>query len=280
MESQQAVAAFAALAQASRLDVVRALARAPDGLAAGEIAERLQVPPPTLSFHLQQLVRAGLVRVRRQGRRLIHTIDGATVRQLFWFLGEDCCQGRDELCESPLSRIEQRRREAAAPAAKPNVLFVCSHNSARSQLAEAILRHEAGDRFAACSGGVDARPVHPLTLRVLAEAGIDAAGLRSQDLGDFLGKVPIHHAIVVCEEAQQQCPRLHPFAAHLHCWPFPDPAAATGSQAQRLAAFRSVRDAIRTRIRAWLREQSSTGTRRSRTQRTGKRRGRAAGARR
>jgi arsenate reductase len=82
--------------------------------------------------------------------------------------------------------------------------------------------------------------------------GLDTSRLRSKDLGDFLGKMPIHHAIIVCEAANEQCPRLHPFALHLHYWPFPDPVAVEGTYDERLAGFRSVRDALEERIRRWL----------------------------
>jgi len=134
------------------------------------------------------------------------------------------------------------------------VLFLCSRNSARSQMAEAILVREAGERFEVCSGGLKPAPVHPLTLRVLEEAGYPTEDLQPDDLGAYLGKVPIHHAIVVCEAAQADCPRLPPFALHHDYWPFPDPVAVQGSEAERLRAFRDVRDAIGARIRRWLDE--------------------------
>jgi arsenate reductase len=253
METSGAIRALSALAQESRLEVFRALAReAPSGLAAGAIAEQLGVPPSTLSFHLEHLVNAGLVRRKREGRSLVYSLDVGALNEFLWFLGEDCCQGSVAL-SAPTARIVARVEGAATPVVQPRVLFLCSRNSARSQMAEAILRREAGDRFEALSCGLRPQEIHPLTLRVLEEVGLDTSPLRSKDLGDFLGKVSIHHAIIVCETANDHCPKLHPFALNLLYWPFPDPVAAEGTEDERLQAFRAVRDAIEERIQQWLR---------------------------
>lgn len=258
-----ALRALSALAQESRLEVFRALARvAPEGLPAGTLADELGVPPSTLSFHLDHLLNAGLVRREREGRSLLYSLDVAAVNALIWFLGEDACQGNVALAVDPLARIRERVDAARAPGTRPRVLFLCSRNSARSQMAEAILRREAGDRFEVHSCGLRPAPIHPLTLRVIEEAGLDTSPLRSKDLGDFLGKMSIHHAIIVCEAANAHCPKLHPFALHLHDWPFPDPVEAGGTEEERLAAFRDVRDAIEERIVRWLgSELSDAGTR-------------------
>jgi arsenate reductase len=137
-------------------------------------------------------------------------------------------------------------------AEREKVLFVCTGNSARSIMGEALLRHHAPDRFEAFSAGMEPKGVNPLTLRVLAEVGIDARGLSSKSTTDFLGRTRVHHAIIVCDAAQKSCPRIQPFATHTHYWPFDDPAAVTGSEEERLAAFRRVRDQIDARIREWL----------------------------
>ena len=262
MESEAAVRALAALAQESRLAVFRLLARvAPEGLAAGELARRVGLPASTLSFHLQHLTHAGLVSSERRGRSLVYSLQADALRELFWFLGEDCCQGRTDLCAPFTERIEDRLRETGASGAsrRPAVLFLCSHNSARSQMAEALLRREAPERFDIYSGGLRPQEIHPLTLRVLEEVGIDTSGLHSKDLGSFLGKVAIHHAVIVCEVAHADCPRLHPFALQQLYWPFPDPVSVEGTEEERLAAFREVRDAIAERIRQWLAELPDRG---------------------
>jgi arsenate reductase len=137
---------------------------------------------------------------------------------------------------------------------KPTVLFLCTHNAARSQMAEALLRHLAGDRFEVASAGLEPTAVHPLTRQVLIEAGIDASGLHAKGVNQFLGKASVQHAIVVCTEAEWQCPRLFPFAVGNLRWPFEDPVQVTGTEAERFAAFRRARDAIEARLRTWLTE--------------------------
>jgi arsenate reductase (thioredoxin) len=134
----------------------------------------------------------------------------------------------------------------------PRVLFLCTGNSCRSQMAEAYLRHEAGDRFEACSAGLEPKPVNPLTLQVLEEAGISTEGLRSKSTTEFLGRVSIRYAIFVCDKAQQSCPRIYPFALQCLYWPFDDPAAFEGTPEARLAKFREVRDQIHDQITLWL----------------------------
>jgi arsenate reductase (thioredoxin) len=135
---------------------------------------------------------------------------------------------------------------------RPCVLFLCTHNSARSQLAEALLRHRAGDRYRACSAGIEPGRVHPMTLRVLEEAGIDTTLLESKGLETILGKTKVQTAIVVCARAAESCPRLYPFARDVLQWPFDDPSRVQGSEEVQLAAFRRTRDAIDAKIRQWL----------------------------
>lgn len=141
---------------------------------------------------------------------------------------------------------------AARSEVRQTVLFLCTANSARSQMAEALLRELAGGRFDAHSAGVEPGVVHPLTREVLEELGIDTGGLRAKPLSEYLGRRRVHQAIVVCESARQRCPSTYPFALRTHFWPFDDPAAVEGSDSERRAAFRAVRDAIRARIAAWV----------------------------
>jgi arsenate reductase len=134
----------------------------------------------------------------------------------------------------------------------PQVLFLCTHNAARSQIAEALCWRYVGDRFAVASAGLASTEVHPLTRRVLTEIGLDPCGLWAKDLKDFLGKVPVQYAIIVCQEAERHCPRLYPFALQTLYWPFDDPTQPSGDTEQRLDTFRAVRDAIDARLRSWL----------------------------
>ena len=137
---------------------------------------------------------------------------------------------------------------------KPKVLILCTHNSARSQMAEGFLRKYAGDDFEVYSAGLEPTEVHPYAKRVMAEVGVDISGQYSKPVLDFLGKVHFGYVITVCSKAEQECPIFPDVSVRLH-WPFPDPAAATGSGEEQLAVFRAVRDQIDERIRTWLGEQ-------------------------
>jgi arsenate reductase len=118
------------------------------------------------------------------------------------------------------------------------VLFVCTGNSARSVMAEALLRRHGGDAFEVYSAGTDPRGVNPLTLRVLAEAGIDAAGARSKSVDGFRGQ-RFDYVITVCDQARQSCPVFPGVHEPLH-WGYEDPAEAVGTEEERLAVFRRV----------------------------------------
>lgn len=137
---------------------------------------------------------------------------------------------------------------------KSTVLFLCTGNSARSQMAEALLRHLAEDRFEARSAGLDPRPIHPLTIEVMREVGIELVGQYAKSLGDFLGKVPVRFPIAVCASAERHCPRIWPFGGTMDGWAIDDPAAVQGTGQERLEAFRTARDTIRSRIEKWLSE--------------------------
>lgn len=138
-------------------------------------------------------------------------------------------------------------------AEKTRVLFLCTGNSARSQMAEAFLRKHGGDRFEAYSAGLEPKGINPYTRRVLAEVGIDMTGQSSKDLSTYLGKLHFGYLITVCSNAEERCPVFPGMGIRLH-WPFEDPAAVEGSDEEKLAAFRKVRDQIETRILEWLAE--------------------------
>ena len=137
---------------------------------------------------------------------------------------------------------------------KPRVLFLCTGNTARSQIAEALLRNRAGDRFEVHSAGLEPSEVRPETLTVLGEAGISAEGLRSKNVTEYLGKVHISYLITVCQSAEEHCPRAWPVGGRRLFWSISDPARVQGSQAERLDAFRRARDEIGRHIDAWLAE--------------------------
>src|SRR5215213_5086282 len=129
---------------------------------------------------------------------------------------------------------------------KTKVLFLCTHNSARSQMAEGLLRHFAGDRFEVMSAGTEATHVRPLAVRAMDELGIDISGQESKTLERYLGE-PIDYVITVCDDANEACPFFPGAKRRLH-WSLKDPAQAEGSEEERLGVFRRVRDEIRERI--------------------------------
>ena len=133
---------------------------------------------------------------------------------------------------------------------KRRVLFVCVHNSARSQMAEGMLRAWAGDRFEVASGGTEATGVRPEAIAVMGELGIDISGHASKTVEQFMGQ-PWDFLIPVCEEACEACPYV-PGAKAVLRWTFDDPSAATGSEEQRLAEFRRVRDLMAAQIHAFI----------------------------
>lgn len=136
---------------------------------------------------------------------------------------------------------------------KPVVLFLCTANTCRSQLAEALLRHLAGDRFDARSAGLQpGHEVHPLALRVLEEKGIGTEGLKPKSVRDFLGFVRVRWAVFVCARAAETCPVAWPDLSERIYWPIDDPAAVEGTEEEKLAAFRAARDTIEAKLRAWL----------------------------
>jgi len=137
------------------------------------------------------------------------------------------------------------------------VFFVCTHNAARSQMGEALLRRHADDRFEISSAGFHPTAVHPLTHRALSEVGIDSAALRAKPATEFLGKARLKYAIIVCGDEEPNCPRIFPFTLHTLHWPFDDPTKAEGAPEARLQEFRRVRDEIDAQIRTWLRDLDS-----------------------
>ena len=130
------------------------------------------------------------------------------------------------------------------------MLFLCTHNSARSQMAEGLLRYLAGDRFEVMSAGTEATHVRPLAIQAMDELGIDISGQVSKTLEGYLGK-PFEYVITVCDDANEACPIFPGARRRLH-WSFEDPAQATGTEEERLRVFRSVRNRIRERIEADL----------------------------
>lgn len=130
--------------------------------------------------------------------------------------------------------------------AKPKVLFLCTGNSARSQMAEGYLRYVAGDEFEPLSAGIEPKGLNPLAVEAMSEIGIDISRQKSKDVVSFLGQ-SIPYIITVCDNARERCPIFPRTYKFLH-WSFDDPAAAQGSHEEKLVVFRRLRDEIARRI--------------------------------
>ena len=135
-------------------------------------------------------------------------------------------------------------------ASKPKVLFLCTGNSCRSQMAEGLLRHLGGSRFDAVSAGTRPVALNPGAVAAMREIGIDISGHASKHV-DSLAEESFQHVITVCDNARETCPVFPAEVETLH-WSFDDPAAATGSEEERMVVFRRVRDEIRERIQKFL----------------------------
>ena len=130
------------------------------------------------------------------------------------------------------------------------VLFICTHNSARSQMADAFLNRLGAGRFEATSAGTERGALHPLAVRVMAEEGIDISGQHAKSIDAFLQE-RFDYVITVCDDANETCP-VFPNARHRLHWSFPDPSRAQGTREKRLAVFRAIRDAISARVEEFL----------------------------
>ena len=133
-----------------------------------------------------------------------------------------------------------------------SVLFLCTGNSARSQMAEAFLRHYGGERFEAFSAGLEPKGIHSYTVRVMQELGIDLGGQRSKDVTEYMGKRHFGYLITVCAHAEANCPKTFPGVGQRVHWDLEDPAAFEGSDQAKLSKFREIRDEIARRIQAWI----------------------------
>lgn len=237
MDSDEAAHAFAALAQPTRVRLLRLLAAAgASGVGAGDIAARLGVPASTLSFHLAALEQAGLIRGTRQGRQAIYTVRFAGLRGLLTFITETCCADRPELCGDLARLLPDNDTEEPAMTPGFNVLFLCTHNSARSLMAEAILERVGKGKFHAYSAGSDpaAKPM-PEVLAKLKSLGHDTGGLRCKSWHEFMGpSAPrLDFIVALCDTPQgQECPDFGDKAV-TGAWPLPDPSKFRGAPVER-----------------------------------------------
>jgi arsenate reductase (thioredoxin) len=138
---------------------------------------------------------------------------------------------------------------------KSNILFVCTGNSARSQMAEGLLRWYAGDYYNVCSAGTHPAGVHPMTIRVMEELGIDMSQHSSKSINEFIGQQSdFTYLITVCNQAEETCPYFPGMGVRM-AWSFDDPAKVHGDENTQLQAFRKVRDEIESKVIGWLTSQ-------------------------
>jgi arsenate reductase len=255
MDEIAAIDRLGSLAQPTRLAALRRLLAAhPGSLAAGELARACQSPHNTMSTHLGVLIRAGLVHVERAGRTMNYRADVKAFRGLVTFLTSDCCNGRPELC-GDIARLIPKDDDVIfterfmAPAF--NVLFLCTRNSARSIIAEALLEKIGRGRFNAYSAGSEpARAPMPEVIDRLKHLGHDVAKLRCKSWNEFTGpSAPrMDFVIALCDTPQGQvCPDLGEKFVNA-AWPLPDPADFTGSPAERVTLLNELYAMVRRRL--------------------------------
>ncbi|ABU58399.1 metalloregulator ArsR/SmtB family transcription factor [Roseiflexus castenholzii] len=204
----------------------------------GELCERLDLPQNLVSYHLGVLRQAGLVRAHRSdadGRVLYYALDLAALQRQI---------------QSISSALALPTRAAPPSSMDGPVLFICTRNSARSQIAEAWLRHLSGGRIITRSAGTAPASVQPLAIQVMAEAGIDIGYQRAKRIADVIEPAPAV-VVTVCDLAREECSATLDAPLCLH-WSIPDPVAVSGSESERLAAFRAARDELRLRVEGLL----------------------------
>jgi len=257
IDESDVIAGFGSLGQTTRLAVLRNLLKVhPDGLNAGDIARMCEVPHNTMSAHLGVLSRAGLVLVERQGRVMNYRADLGGFRGLVEFLARDCCGGRPELCGDILQRypaVSDDEAKATESFMTPafNVLFLCTHNSARSIMAEALLEKIGRGRFRGYSAGAEpaAAPLSEVVDR-LKVLGHDVSNLRCKSWDEFKGPdAPrMDFVIALCDAPHGQfCPDLSGQFVTA-AWPLPDPAQFRGSATERTTLLNELYAMIRRRL--------------------------------
>jgi len=135
------------------------------------------------------------------------------------------------------------------------VLFICTGNSARSQMAEALLKKYGNSRFEVYSAGFDPGKINPYAKRVMKEIGMDMIGQYSKNIDVYIRKKRFNYLITLCSNAEKLCPGVFPGIGEKLHWPFEDPTAFIGSESETLERFREIRDQIEKRIKSWLEEQ-------------------------
>jgi protein-tyrosine-phosphatase/DNA-binding transcriptional ArsR family regulator len=244
---------LATLSHPQRMAVFRLLMRrCPDELPAGEIADVLGLKASTASVYLSALTQANLITQRRDRTRLLYTVNLNAASEVVSDLFNDCCRGRPDLCPPQFGAMLQ---SIPAPEHKKfNVLFVCTGNSARSIIAETILRDIAGDRFNAYSAGTAQRSeLNPMVVEMLTGKGHDVTRLKSKNIDIFqsIDAPQMDFVFTVCDlAANEDCITWpgYPMSGH---WGLPDPVKEVGTSAEKRLAFQQTYGALHNRITAF-----------------------------
>lgn len=252
MDGSEAAQLFGALAQETRLAVLRLLVAAgPSGLPAGAIADRLAAAPSSVSFHLSALERVGLTQSTRQGRNIIHAVRLLALRDLIAFVTETCCGSRPELRGDIARLFPDLLVESPRMTPAFNVLFLCTRNSARSLMAEAVLNKIGAGRFRAYSAGSDpAREPMPEVIARLAALGHDVSRLHAKSWTVFQEPdAPLmDFVIALCDVLDgQRCPDFRD-SVITAAWPLPDPAKFRGSEIERAALLNELYAGLHRRL--------------------------------
>lgn len=215
-----------------------------------ELVERVQQPSNLVSYHLGQLRAARVVTERRSSadaRDVYYSLDLERLQAIFQRSASAIHPG---LWPEPSPSGAENR--AGGPKAEPvvRVLFLCTHNSARSQMAEAILRHQGGGAVEVSSAGSHPSHVHPMAVRTLVEHGIDTAGLHSKPLGQFADD-RFDYVITLCDVVREVCPRWPGEPEQVH-WSLPDPSAVDASEQAARLAFQGTAVELARRVRYFL----------------------------
>lgn len=233
------------LAHELRWSLLEALARSDRRVQ--ELVELVGEPANLVSYHLRRLRDQALVKERRSaadGRDVYYSVDIERLRGLYFATGETLHPG---LAESAFAEPAAASTRSTQPA---RVLFLCTHNSARSQMAEGILRHLAGDRVEVHSAGTEVTRVHPLSVTAMARKGIDISQHWSKHMDEFLGQ-RFDYVVTVCDNARESCPTFLGDPERIH-WSIADPSAVEGDDATQLRAFIAAADELMGRIRYLL----------------------------
>ncbi|HUF37510.1 MAG TPA: ArsR family transcriptional regulator [Anaerolineales bacterium] len=221
-----------------RWQLVTALSRS--DLRVRELVEQVRRPQNLVSYHLNRLRLAGLIRETRSiadGRETYYSLDLDRMKALLNETGSAIHPGLDP------APVDASGRAGSRPV---RILFLCTHNSARSQMAEGLLRSLDGSGVLAFSAGTEPATVHPLAVRAMDDLGIDITGQHAKTL-DLYRDEPFDYVITVCDRARENCPIFPGHPEQIH-WSFPDPAAAEGPEETRFQAFRETALQLKTRI--------------------------------